>query len=433
MSRKAIATSVFTAAILLSTSSIAMPATARNQACAIPESSTAEVKEVSAKADTEATQKTSEASPFTEDVVIGATFVEQPMPVETLKTKETDEIVSGVSMASLHYYKPGQQKAYNGRVITFTHFAKVTEYISDNKVTLSGSWATGDWKYAFIDGETTELEKSENLPFSIEYTDYALGMPIAMSKGTTDIDGFTFNLSDDETVTYEHAPSCTHVWNDKFDSYILDYTRFCEFSYTQAGRLDLFQNADKYEYVTSDGESWIIATDNHPEIKKATPENNLFEVTEKASKLRSIGPITDVKTEGWALKWDDIEELSVTENKVTYELKGHIGDQDFNLEIKTDEAALGFTKDHSWSGAIVPADYVTKHDEVSLHYNHYVITIADDIVSVFDSETGETSARILDSNKAMDDVVLVTLTDGKHASALNFDSRYINLIWSLAE
>ncbi len=353
--------------------------------------------------------------------------------VEYESVPATTESESEIGTAiACRYVKPGEQIMLAGAVATFTDFAKIYEESDDKIVTFYGDLPTGKW-YCAVNLDTEEVTNSINpTPVEIEFTDYALGAPIAANLGETEISGYVIKANPDQSVTYTAGPGTTHVFGEDWSAYILDYQRYEDFKYAE--ECDTMPDYADYSLVTYGDDHWIIATANAPEIISADEQPatvcEIDEIAAKASSPVSLDAITDIRTESWMLRFNDSISEDLNGDEVIYTLGGNLKGADFELKIM-DDGVLGYTDELNWSSAIMPSDYVTVRNDCVLTMNGYSFRINNENIIITDNTTGESRTVSID-NSLTDDSVIITMTDSKHAKCIAFDSRYIGIIWAIA-
>jgi hypothetical protein len=350
--------------------------------------------------------------------------------VEYESVPATTESESEIGTAiACRYVKPGEQITLAGAVATFTDFAKIYEESDGKTVTFYGDLPTGKW-YCTVNLDTEEVTNSINpTPVEIEFTDYALGAPIAANLGETEISGYIIKANPDQSVTYTAGPGTTHVFGENWSAYILDYQRYEDFKYAE--ECDTMPDYADYSLVTYGNDYWVIATANAPEIISADKQpaaDEIDEITAKASSPVSLDAITDIRTESWILEFNDTISEDLIDQQTIYTLRGALKGKNFELKI-TDDGVLGYTDELNWSSAIMPSSYVTVRNDCVLTMNGYSFIIDGESVIVTDNTTCESRTASID-NSLTDDSVIITMTDGKHAKCIAIDSRYIGIIWA---
>lgn len=353
----------------------------------------------------------------------------------------TDSATAIGSAVSGYYVKPGDQTVYGQFVIDWKDFQFVTETYDNGLTTLSGHLLDeGDWEFSF--DEANHCCKGDDFaPLTWHDDGFAIGMPIAAHKGETTVDGWTFKA--EGRVSYCPGPGTTFVYGDGWEALVLDYRRYAEWKYAEWQ--NTFADYQKYALVAFGNDSWVIATDGAPaivaegeEVEETTVSSEVSEtkeiytVIDKISK--NITPMTGVSDPKYgAIEWSEyIREDSQGADGSVYWLDGELNGHQFSIEIDSIDAPLGFTENHTWTAAIVPADYVNYHDVSILHYGKYTINVQRNNVNVVDGETGETHSFNLEGNACQDTaVVLATISDGKHAKCVTFRPELISVIYAL--
>ncbi|MDO4729962.1 MAG: hypothetical protein Q4A96_02060 [Candidatus Saccharibacteria bacterium] len=356
-------------------------------------------------------------------------------------TNDTDSATAIGSAISGYYVKPGDQTVYGQFVIDWKDFQFVTETYDNGLTTLSGHLLDeGDWEFSF--DEANHCCKGDDFaPLTWHDDGFAIGMPIAAHKGETTVDGWTFKA--EGRVSYCPGPGTTFVYGDGWEALVLDYRHYAEWKYAEWQ--NTFADYEKYALVAYGNDSWVIATDGAPaivaegeEVEETTVSSEVSEtkeiytVIDKISK--NITPMTGVSDPKYgAIEWSEyIREDSQGADGSVYWLDGELNGHQFSIEIDSVDAPLGFTENHTWSAAIVPADYVNYHDVSILHYGKYTINVQRNNVNVVEGETGETHSFNLEGNACQDTaVVLATISDGKHAKCVTFRPELISVIYAL--
>ncbi len=356
-------------------------------------------------------------------------------------TEDTDSATAIGSATSGYYVKPGDQTVRDNFVIDWKDFQFVTEVTEGSTITPSGHLLEeGDWTFTF-DTVNHCYKGDDFAPLTWHDDGIAIGMPIAAHRGETTVDGWTFKA--EGRVSYCPGPGTTFVYGDGWEALVLDYRHYAEWKY--AAHQNTFADYEKYALVAYGNDSWVIATTGAPaivaegeEIEEITASSEVSEtkeiytVIDKISK--NITPMTGVSDPKYgAIKWSEyIREDAQGADGSVYWLDGEFNGHQFSIEIDSIDAPLGFTENHTWSAAIVPADYVNCHDVSVLHYGKYDINVLRNNVNVVDSETGETHSFNLEGNACQDTaVVLATISDGKHAKCVTFRPELISIIYAL--
>lgn len=356
-------------------------------------------------------------------------------------TEDTDSATAISSAVSGYYVKPGDQTVRDNFVIDWKDFQFVTEVYDNGLTTLSGHLLDeGDWEFSF--DEVNHCCKGDDFaPLTWHDDGVAIGMPIAAHKGETTVDGWTFKA--EGRVSYCPGPGTTFVYGDGWEALVLDYRHYAEWKY--AAHQNTFADYEKYALVAYGNDSWVIATDGAPaivaegeEVEETTASSEVSEtkeiytVIDKISK--NITPMTGVSDPKWgSIEWSEyVREDDQNAEGSIYWLDGELNGHQFSIEIDSIDAPLGFTENHTWSAAIVPADYVNYHDVSILHYGKYDINVLHNNVNVVDSEAGEVHSFNLEGNACQDTaVVLATISDGKHAKCVTFRPELISIIYAL--
>lgn len=342
-------------------------------------------------------------------------------PVESVQTTSVPEIASSICR---YYVKPGEQRIEdNGLVITWTDFQLVTETCEGSSVTLSGLLNGELWIFSYTDDG--QVDSSTNLPLTYDFSGCALGLPIAACYGPTALEGWTFETAG--RITYSHAPGVCYVSGDEWEALILDYRRYEEWK--EQGNFD---EPSKYTLVAYNSESWVIATEGAPDVEPESSESveldDIDMLTESIRKnTMSMQDITNPK---WgAIIWSDSIREEITNDTVAYWLEAELNDRQFSIEIN-DESALGFTEEHTWSAAIVPADFVTHENISTLHYKQYDISVVNDSIRI--ENKAANLVRNVSIDGMSDSTTLSTLTDGKHAKCVTMRPELIAVIYAIS-
>ena len=356
-------------------------------------------------------------------------------------TDDTDSATAIGSAISGYYVKPGDQTIRDNFVFDWKDFQFVTEVTEGSTITLSGHLLDeGDWTFTF-DTVNRCYKGDDFAPLTWHDDGIAIGMPIAAHEGETTVDGWTFKA--EGQVSYCPGPGTTFVYGDGWEALVLDYRHYAEWKY--AAHQNTFADYEKYALVAYGNDSWVIATDGAPEIvaegeeveettasSEVSETKEIYTVIDKISK--NITPMTGVSDPKWgSIEWSEYvrEDTQNAEGSV-YWLDGELNGHQFSIETDSVDGPLGFTENHTWSAAIVPADYVNCHDVSILHYGKYDISVLRNNVNVVDSETGETHSFNLEGNACQDTaVVLATISDGKHAKCVTFRPELIGIIYAL--
>ena len=395
--------SIAISALLMSGGSVHVPAdTTQNTATAPAVYSEASVQENGLTTETSVNSETDvelvTEAPSTELAIMpveSAYAPTEPKPVESVQTTSAPEIASSICR---YYVKPGEQRIEdNGLVITWTDFQLVTETCEGSSVTLSGLLNGELWIFSYTDDG--QVDSSTNLPLTYDFSGCALGLPIAACYGPTALEGWTFETAG--RITYSHAPGVCYVSGDEWEALILDYRRYEEWK--ESGNFD---EPSKYTLVAYSSESWVIATEGAPDVEPESSESveldDIDVLTESIRKnTMSMQDITNPK---WgAIIWSDSIREEITNDTVAYWLEAELNDRQFSIEID-DETALGFTEEHTWSAAIVPADFVTHENISTLHYKQYDISVVNGSIRI------ENKAANLVRNVSIDGMSAVSYT-----------------------
>lgn len=346
------------------------------------------------------------------------------------------------------YMKPGDQKVFTDQqvVLTFTDFVKVTEATVWDGNTywteLSGFTPTiGEWKIAFTAAKV--IGDDPNLPFTIERGVFALGLPLAAEYGPVTIDNWTFKTEETEMVSYCQTTGVTYVYGVGWNAMVLDATRYGEWKYSASDSevlADNFQNKEDYSLVAYVNDSWVIATANAPEIvREGVEKGKELTISGVAEKLANATPLVGFNDPKWgAISWDEFGREDWTEGPgATHYLGGTIDGNSFEIAIDSTEHMLGFCPEFSWQAAIVPRDFVAYEDVSSLIWGDYTIYCDDatgNTVHVYQSSTGYTCDFELNTPARMDTaIMLITITDGKHATVITCRPELVAFIYALAQ
>ena len=306
-------------------------------------------------------------------------------PVESVQTTSAPEIASSICR---YYVKPGEQRIEDNLVITWTDFQLVTETCDGSSVTLSGLLNGELWIFSYTDDG--QVDSSTNLPLTYDFSGCALGLPIAACYGPTALEGWTFETAG--RITYSHAPGVCYVSGDEWEAMILDYRRYEEWK--EPGNFD---KSSKYTLAAYNSESWVIATEGAPDVEPESSES---------------------------VELDDIDILTENIRQNTMSMQ----DQ-FSIEID-DETALRFTEEHTWSAAIVPADFVTRENISTLHYKQYDISVVNGSIRI--ENKAANLVRNVSIDGMSDSTTLLTLTDGKHAKCVTMRPELIAVIYAIS-
>ncbi len=344
-----------------------------------------------------------------------------------------------------YYMKPGYQKVFTDQqvVFTFTDFVKVTEAtVWDGNAywtELSGfTPAIGEWKIRFTEAKI--IGDGPNLPFTIDRGVCALGLPLAAEYGPVTVNDWTFEAGETEMVSYSQATGVTYVSGEGWDAMVLDYTRYSEWKYSASDSevyADNFADKEDYGLVAYANDSWVIATANAPEIVREDIEEELT-LSEVAEKLANATPLVGFNDPKWgAISWDESGREDWTGGPgATHYLGGTIDGNRFEIAVDSTEHVLGFCPEFSWQAAIVPRDFVAYEDVSSLIWGDYIIYCDDPIgntVRIYQSSTGSACEFELNTPARMDTaVMLITITDGKHATAITCRPELVAFIYALA-
>lgn len=421
--------SIAISALLMSGGSVHMPAdTTQNTATAPAVYSEASVQENGLTTETSVNSETDvelvTEAPSTELAIMPVESVQatsESKPVESVQTTSAPEIASSICR---YYVKPGEQRIEdNGLVITWTDFQLVTETCEGSSVTLSGLLNGELWIFSYTDDG--QVDSSTNLPLTYDFSGCALGLPIAACYGPTALEGWTFETAG--RITYSHAPGVCYVSGDEWEAMILDHRRYEEWKETGN-----FSESSKYALVAYNSESWVIATEGAPDVEPESSESveldDIDVLTESIRKnTMSMQDITNPK---WgAIIWSDSIREEITNDTVAYWLEAELNDRQFSIEID-DEAALGFTEEHTWSAAIVPADFVTRENTSTLHYKQYDISVVNGSIRI--ENKAANLVRNVTIDGMSDSTTLLTLTDGKHAKCVTMRPELIAVIYAIS-
>jgi len=329
-----------------------------------------------------------------------------------------------------YYVKPGDMKMFGHNTqLCFEHYCKVTETADGSNITLSGwSIETGDWTYAMLADGTPNCYKGV-LPFVVNTGEVLLAPPLAASKAEFELANFTIEASEENMVSYFPAPGGYYLYGDNWEAAIVDYTRYSEIKYGhQNGNLP---DSCKLKYVTTDGKNWVVASEGAPVIKVKDAQSEtettdpIYAQVENA--VYSRNGVTDAKY--GAVNWGQAVE-ECTNGASIYNISGNLNGTNFTVEIDAADS-IGFANEYNWTTAIVLRNAVTQQNPSMLHINGYTINVsASGSAYVYNDATGV--GREVDCGIANDEVVLVTISDGKHATIATFDVALLGLIWTLA-
>lgn len=431
--------SIAISALLMSGGSVHMPAdTTQNTATAPAVYSEASVQEnglttetsVNSETDVElvteapstelATMPVESAYVPTESMPVESAYASTEfMPVKSVQTTSVPEIASSICR---YYVKPGEQRIEDNLVITWTDFQLVTETRDGSSVTLSGLLNGELWIFSYTDDG--QVDSSTNLPLTYDFSGCALGLPIAACYGPTALEGWTFETA--ERITYSHAPGVCYVSGDEWEAMILDHRRYEEWK--EQGNFD---KPSKYTLVAYNSESWVIATEGAPDVEPESSESvELDDIDVLTENIRqNTMSMQDITNPKWgAINWSDIIREEITNDTVAYWLEAELNDRQFSIEID-DETALGFTEEHTWSAAIVPADFVTRENISTLHYKQYDISVANGSIRI--ENKAANLVRNVSIDGMSDSTTLLTLTDGKHAKCVTMRPELIAVIYAI--
>ena len=364
-----------------------------------------------------------------EDAIIAdSTEEELAPPVAIDITEEVPEFDIGPAICT-YFVKPGDMKMFGHTQLGFEHYCKVTETADGTNITLSGwSIGTGDWTYSMLADGTPNAYRG-TLPFVVNTGEAFLAPPLAATMVPFELEGFSIEASKDKMVSYYPAPGGYYLFGDDWKAAIVDYTRYSEIKYgPQNGNLD--EDYCNMSFVARAGDYWAVASSNAPKITVATtekaPTDPFYEKVAEAT-FATQG-ITDPKY--GAIQWDEFVREECNGSSSVYRLGGKLNGMEFEVEID-DGDAIGFANQYSWSAAIVPANVVSQHNPCVLHVNGYTLnTDLSKTTYVYNEATGE--GHSVPCNIANDEIVLVTVTDGKHATVMTFDLALLGYIWSLS-
>ena len=373
---------------------------------------------------------------ISDDVAIEATYAANTefasgsaAAIEATEDKTASSAING------RYVKPGDQTLYGDFVVDWTDFQFVSEVINDDgSTTLSGYLPdSGSWTYTF-DNEG-KVESSPDVPLNSHDDGLAIGMPIAAQFGEATIDGWVFKA--EGSVSYCAAPGTTYVYGDGWDAMILDYRRYSEWKYSV--NTDYFACPDRYTLVAYNEDSWVIASENVPEIVATEPESldgpETEEIDVLVEKLKKAAPMQGISDPKWgSIKWAEKVREETPENGSTYWLESECDNHQFSIEIDDIEGPVGFTNEYMWSAAIVSSDFVTRECVSILYYGDYSISVdSNNSVCVVNAATKETRSFELAGNACMNNATtLLTLSDGKHAKCVTCRPEYIAFMYAIA-
>lgn len=360
-----------------------------------------------------------------EDDIIANSTEEELAPPATIETPEFD---IGPAICS-YYVKPGDIKTFEQNHLSFEHFSKITETADGTNIVLTGwSIGTGDWTYSMLADGTPNCYRGV-LPFTADNSETCLAPPLAATTVPFELEGFSIEASEGKMVSYYPAAGGYYLFGDDWKAAIVDYTRYSEIKYgPQNGNLD--EDYCKMSFVARAGDYWAVASSNAPKITVATTEQAFTDpFYEKVAETTFASQgITDPKY--GAIQWDEKVREECNGSSSVYRLGGKLNGMEFEVEID-DGDAIGFTDQYSWSAAIVPANVISQHNPCVLRINGYTLN-ADlgKTTYVYNEATGE--GHSVPCGIANDEIVLVTVTDGKHATVMTFDLALLGYIWSLS-
>jgi len=369
-------------------------------------------------------------TPVQEEAVIAdpTTKEELAPPIAIDVPEEEPKFDIGPAICA-YFVKPGDMKMFGHTQLGFEHYCKVTETADGSNITLSGwSIGTGDWTYSMLADGTPNAYKG-TLPFVVNTGEAFLAPPLAASKTEFELAGFTIEASEENMVSYYPAVGGYYLYGDNWEAAIVDYTRYSEIKYGhQNGNLP---DSCKLKYVTNDGKNWVVTSEGAPVIKVKDAQSEtettdpIYAQVENA--VYSRNGITDAKY--GAVNWGQAVEECGNGTSI-YNISGNLKGTDFTVEIDAADS-IGFADEYNWTAAIVPSNAVTQHNPSVLHINGYTINV-DATGSAYIYNDATSVGREVDCGIANDEVVLVTISDGKHATIATFDVALLGLIWTLA-
>lgn len=361
-------------------------------------------------------------------IIANSTKEELAPPIAIDVTEEVPEFDIGPAICS-YYVKPGDIKTFGQNHLSFEHFSKITETADGTNIVLTGwSIGTGDWTYSMLADGTPNAYKG-TLPFTADNSKTCLAPPLAATMVPFELEGFSIEASEDKMVSYYPAAGGYYLFGDDWKAAIVDYTRYSEIKYgPQNDNLD--EDYCKMSFVARAGDYWAVASSNAPKITVAeTEQASTDPFYEKVAEATfATQGITDPKY--GAIQWDEFVREECNGSSSVYRLGGKLNGTEFEIEID-DGDAIGFTDQYSWSAAIVPANVISQHNPCVLRINGYTLN-ADlgKTTYVYNEATGE--GHSVPCGIANDEIVLVTVTDGKHATVMTFDLALLGYIWSLS-
>ncbi len=363
-----------------------------------------------------------------DDIIANPTEEELAPPIAIDIAEEEPEFDIGPAICA-YFVKPGDTKMFGKTQLSFEHFSKITETADGTNITLSGwSIGTGDWTYSMLADGTPNAYKG-TLPFTADNSETCLAPPLAATMVPFELEGFFIEATEGKMTSYYPAAGGYYLFGDDWKAAIVDYTRYSEIKYgPQNGNLD--EDYCDLSFVARAGDFWAVASSNAPKITVVTTEQastDPFYEKVAETTFASQG-ITDPKY--GAIQWDEKVREECNGSSSVYRLGGKLNGMEFEVEID-DGDAIGFTDQYSWSAAIVPANVISQHNPSVLHINGYTLN-ADlgKTTYVYNEATGE--GHSVPCGIADDEIVLVTVTDGKHATVMTFDLALLGYIWSLS-
>lgn len=414
--------SAMLSAVLLSGSSVAMPADMTQNTTTTPA-----VYESEAPAQNDLAIETSANNEANVEFVADSlptieTSLTESAPTESMQAASVPKVSSSTCC---YYVKPGdQQIKESGLVINWTDFQYVSEAYEGEWTTLSGCLNGDEWSFSYTDDG--RVEGSLDLPLTYDFSGCALGLPIAMSYGPTTLEGWTFMTAG--KVSYCHAPGTCYVSGDGWDAIILDSRRYAEWK--DAAN---FRDAEKYKLIVHNSGSWVIVTGNVPGVELESSEPEDVDIDALAEKIKKMAPMPGVSNPKWGtINWSENIREEIADDGVFYWLEAELNGRQFSIEID-DESPLGFTEKHQWSAAIVPADFVTHENVSMLHYEHYTISVVNNDVCLVNTATDQVRNVSIDGDARMSgSTTLLTLTDGKHAKCVTMRPELVAFIYAIS-
>ena len=333
-----------------------------------------------------------------------------------------------LSTTELHVI-PGDTSVYGDLVIEWERFAEVTETHKNDRTILSGNWRTGEtWEFSF--DEDGDIKSSSSVPLTYHNDGIAIALPEACHYGEITIDGWTFMA--EGRVRYNRAKNVSYVYGDDWNAMILDYSSYMDWQ--DFGRYDQLMEPMAYDLAVHDGKSWVLVSSGAPRVISEDNEGVIDEIDELVDKLKNIQPMADKSDPKWGgtIDWNEhMREEKIDAENSTFWLESAIGERQFKLEIK-DKPSAEACEYFKWSGALMPANYIAQESVSVLHYEHFVITVKNDVVEVLDTITGERRSFTIADDVSMRSKVMVFIaSDGRNAQCISCRPEYIAMMYAI--